>query len=713
MKNFRLVPNYERIPNFQDILGSYMSAQKAFAAGNHYVALLKARAEKETELEAASLIMCGATERGLNTLKPGTLPQEAYGHWCLGDKATATKVLKRHQGFESLISLLENPVINVFILYGPHTRHGVSGGRSEGFDIRSALVERDEHLSSLSEVVPPDFQPDAILILDIYGPRLPDDLYDFDGPIIILNYDFDFQLPHQYQDLKRADLVVVNTAYEHFFLDRIYDCPVSTFPAFKLNFNPLNFSKPSHVKDIDFLHTGLSFTPTMREKAQFLFRIAAVDNQELEIRIHHGYMEYEEYISHVLRTKFMPIVSRWYGAIQSRPMDAICNGSIALHGGEDVAIGLFEYGRLAIRQSSPSNLEDDINRYLATYPEDWKSYTKNHGIISTELNQIFLEPRERNTRFLKFCLFEVVRNGHCRKKHDDLRTTSVIGLKQCLSLAKYNKDNAHSLYSLAIYRAIEATLVKPLDEKWREIVKSIFSEASSHHPNSLALIFNYARFLWMVGEDTEAYEKFHNLLDGLHLHLFEPTRDQVWLIFFENASEMMPPEGYFIALTKDLAASDKNAKTARSVIGATALCYMALYQLQKENFREGLVFLDQALDLHPNHFPAARLRFKTLHTLGEDWKATSTAFDLAVNLYPPCLTDLLAFGVSAELAQNNEREALSLIKTWACFISRCTWQKESSPKIPEATWTTVRTFFHRLPEYLQAKLKERFPDALG
>ena len=139
---------------------------------------------------------------------------------------------------------------------------------------------------------------------------------------------------------------------------------------------------------------------------------------------------------------------------------------------------------------------------------------------------------------------------------------------------------------------------------------------------------------------------------------------------------------------------------------------MALYQLKKENLREGLLFLDQALEHYSDHFPAARLRFKALHALGEDWKATSKAFDLAVNLYPPCLTDLLAFGVSAELAQNNEMNALSLIKTWAYFITRCTWQKKSSPKIPEATWTTVRTFFHQLPEHLQVKLKEQFPKAL-
>jgi len=109
----RLRPNFERSPNLQDILDSYGSAKEALAAGNHYIALLKARNENQTEIENAALIMCGAIKRGIDGLNPGVLPQEAYGQWCLGNKLEAAKILGNYQGFKNLISLLKKPAIKL------------------------------------------------------------------------------------------------------------------------------------------------------------------------------------------------------------------------------------------------------------------------------------------------------------------------------------------------------------------------------------------------------------------------------------------------------------------------------------------------------------------------------------------------------------------------------------------------------------------------
>ena len=87
----------------------------------------------------------------------------------------------------------------------------------------------------------------------------------------------------------------------------------------------------------------------------------------------------------------------------------------------------------------------------------------------------------------------------------------------------------------------------------------------------------------------------------------------MWLKLFENASEMMPPQDYFLSVTNDIVSGDSNNKYGRAVIATTALSYMALHHLQKEDFKSGLEYLEKALDLYPNHFPAARLKFKALH----------------------------------------------------------------------------------------------------
>ena len=121
----RLRPNLGRSPTLQDILKSYNSAEEALAAGNHYIALLKARTENKHNIEHAALIMCGATKIGLNGLESGILPQEAYGQWCLGNKEAAKSILNNYQEFNYLKSLLEKPIIKILILFGPHTKQYV------------------------------------------------------------------------------------------------------------------------------------------------------------------------------------------------------------------------------------------------------------------------------------------------------------------------------------------------------------------------------------------------------------------------------------------------------------------------------------------------------------------------------------------------------------------------------------------------------------
>ena len=112
-----------------------------------------------------------------------------------------------------------------------------------------------------------------------------------------------------------------------------------------------------------------------------------------------------------------------------------------------------------------------------------------------------------------------------------------------------------------------------------------------------------------------------------------------------------------------------------------------------------------------DHFAAARLRFKARHADEAPYSEIAAAFDHAVRCYPPVLTELLPYAVSTELGANRHDEALALIKSWAYFITRCTWQDGKEPKIPEVTLKSVRAFYPKLPDHLQAALAKRFPSA--
>ena len=168
-----------------------------------------------------------------------------------------------------------------------------------------------------------------------------------------------------------------------------------------------------------------------------------------------------------------------------------------------------------------------------------------------------------------------------------------------------------------------------------------------------------------------------------------------------------------MALAEGMAKDDADDAGARNIIIATALTYLALRKLQLGDLDTGLKHLAQALDLFHNHFPAARLRYKALHASNSPYPELSSAFDHAVKCYPPVLTDLLPYAVSTELNKDRGKEALSLIKMWAYFITRCTWEASTEPEVPKATFKSVRALYSKLPEHLQVALAKRFPAEFG
>lgn len=717
----RLKPDFRRAFTLPEIVSSYPSADAALTAGNYYVALLKAQTEGDAEIAGAAMVMCGAIERGLKDLqaeeKLGQLSDrskniQAYGRWCRGDTNPP-----HFNGANGLNELLGKETINVLMLHGPHTRHGIPAADPAGFTLHSVSLDRDEAAARFEDLSPDGFSPDAVIVLDIYGSRLPDDLYDFDGPIIFLNYDFDFQIPHQYEDLERADLIVVNSAYEHILIDGIYPGPVAALPTHAVTFDQLKFSDPGGDKSLDFFHSGLSFTPIMREKAQFLFRLAIVDDADISMKIHHGFLSSAEYRENVSSAKYMPIHNgRMNGGITSRTMDAICNGSISWQVSGDCAIELLGAARPVVQQTDSTALEDGLRQSVADFDHQWAEIEDTRSQITNELVSLFDSLVEPESGFLKFCLFEAARrrgeDSAQPQRQSTRRLTGSGNLDDVMLAARRNDDRSHSYYCRATMASLQKIIKIPADEERKTHAELIFSEAFERYPDSVVLPFNHGRVLWAIDDRARSVDLLSRVVEGASSGRFDPRREEIWLHLFKGTAEMTPYQDYFMALSYDLAASRSDTPSARHIIAATAGAYVALDDLQNGNLAEGLNRLDQALNHHAEHFPAAKLRFKALHAMAEqgsgDWAEVAKAFDLAVNLYPPMLTELLPFGVSAELAQDDEAAALDLVKTWTYFATRVTWEKEDDHPIPALTWKCVGAFLGRLPAHLQDKLKDRY-----
>lgn len=704
----RFRPNYLRSPDLFEICAAYTSAHAAFDAGNYYVALLKAEDEGDREIAALSRLMCGNYAGGMAALTALEAPSEKVArfqslcHWIARDKTAAHSSLEEATD-TALINLIGKDDLHLLIICGPHTDRAVPDPAPPGFTLHTLCTNRDKKAPSLEAALPNDVEIDAVIVFDVYGPRLPDGLFELAAPIIFLPYDLDFQLHHQYDDLCRADLIVVNSAFEHAYADGLYPGPVTAYPAFGTAFANREIAEPAAEKDLDVIHTGLSFTPIMREKTQFLFRLAVLDDESLNIQIHHGFLDKADYLEKVRRAKFWPVCNgRSIGGLTDRVADGLSSGAVLFVPEDDVASRLLDQGSSAIVETPEANLESRFQQSLANWTSTWPELVQDWSEIAGELHELLGESTTRTEALFKYCLFEAARR-------QTEATAQTVGTKAAAM--------DHSRDCSGLFHLLSQTLQRPADQTLVDQAKATFDKAIALHPRSLTLPFNMGRTLWALGDRQTAIRLLQQAVDNSETGHFDPRHEDIWLHLFKGTNEMMPYEDYFMANALELSRGFTRAPTGRAVIAATAKTYLALNALQNNNFNEGHTLLDEALSDFPDHWPAAKLRCKTLYAMAEsgsqsDWDAVVAAFDHAVELYPPVISELVPFGISAELARGNEDGAAALAKTWAYFATRVTWEKDDDHPIPDATWKCVHALFDRLPDHLQRALQERYPGKL-
>ena len=196
-----LSPNFERRPSLDDIVEKYGSAKEAFERGNYYVSLIKAQKEDNSHIQAASAKMCGSRVTSLGITIEKDSIEDFFSKWCSENNEIKTHQISKDPRFAELANILSKRKINVFYFAGPHTEGAIPQTDLPDISIASKIVDRDEIVNSLADTLPKNWVPDVIIILDIYGHRLPNDLYTLKIPLIFVPYDFDFQLQKQFEDL--------------------------------------------------------------------------------------------------------------------------------------------------------------------------------------------------------------------------------------------------------------------------------------------------------------------------------------------------------------------------------------------------------------------------------------------------------------------------------------------------------------------------------
>lgn len=678
MSDFDLQPT--RVVGWDDLLEPYKSPAQALADGAHYIALRLAHEAGDSERFAAALVLCGWPERGLARMvgqkisDPLTYLHQAYGLWAVGriDEALRALELGPNEEAEAFRRLILRSRIPVLVIAGTHTSNGVPPQHLPPFEIRSRIVAEGEAASPLSEILADGFAPEMIVLVDVFRERVPAGVFEAGIPVVYFCYDSDYMMAAQTDDLARASLIVCAYAEEHDSLTRIHGARVAQLLTHDAHTDADRHHPHALSNDYDILHTGRSFTPLHRGKAQYLFALASLENAEARIRVEDVFYSFRSYRDGLTRARFVAIHERWNGGLQTRLVDAIACGAVPLLS-DAAAATLFL---------------DELGAGYA-FARDFGAATSvvHRADCAENVRQAFPRSPLRELRFLKFCAHQLLFAPAVRPPS-----------------RRPPGDPPHSRAYAAARNLMERFLKTPLDAAVRRDCAQALDEGLARFPDSVPLRFARGRFLWAIGARDRACADFAILAQTEAGGRFDPTREEIRLAFFRSPEELMPYDDFVRRLWRDMREGALGLAGARGLIAASAHCYLGLAELQVGRIAEGITALDTALRIYPGHFAAARLYAKALVAGGRPRAEILAAVERAVALYGPALSELLPYALAAA---EDEETALVWVRRWCHFIVRVKWARPEDHVVPDTTWLAVEPFLDRLAPGLAAAVRRR------
>jgi len=646
----------------------YSSAEEAFDAGNYAEAFLRSRAA--SPLRAMASIMCGAVAPGLAGLgAPGDDRARlcaAYGHWCLSNGEAALAQLAvidggdyaaAARGLEALLAASDIPVAVI-------TMPG--GGKAKGFAEASGF---DVSLVSLG---PEDFgfswpelwaksgggnDPALIIGLDAFGPYMPAGLGSQKAPVALWSSDVDFFLATRDHDHASADVITVNSASECAELAARYGGRVASFPGHD------NYAQNIHpgeagAGDLDVLFTGRAFAAYMRDKAQFLFALAASGDAGIRVQFLDGYLSEDDYAACLKGARLVPTLFRYPGGIQTRCVDALRAGARVLTNEAR------SFGDLLGAGTDP----------FVPVTDDWMADPET-GCGAADMDLVFWRSPGREERYLKFCLFQSLLAPKRAKPPQpsavpvELRGYEVVhGLRVYTRIANLNAASPKTAanYHYAAAAAFYAAVLAPEKTEFSDLALQFYGAGMEAFPQSLMLRFNGACVQWCLGHKNQASANFMTAIEAGSQLDFDAARDAPLSHRVRAISDLFPFGDYYGAA----AGHDGGGANPISILKSAAMTFLATDALGEGRLDQALELLGAASILFDRSAPVWRLTARARQAGGADAAHVRQAFYRAVNLYPGELPGLLKIGVEAELADGREANAADILAKWTRVASR-------------------------------------------
>lgn len=646
----------------------YSSAEEAFDAGNYAEAFL--RSDASVPVRAMASIMCGAVAPGLERLGAPEGDRArliaAYGYWCLGDGAAALAQLAGIDGGDygtatrKLEGLVAAPDLPVAVITMPDGGKAKGFAEASGFDVTLVSVGPEDFGISWPDLWAKNGgggDPALIVGIDAFGPYLPVGLASQGAPVALWSADVDFFLASRDHDHASADIITVNSASECAELAARYAGRVVSFPGHD---NYAQHIRPGEAgaEDVDVLFTGRAFASYMRDKAQFLFALAARDDPDIRMQFLDGYLSEDEYAARLKGACLVPTVWRYPGGIQTRCVDALRAGARVLTGEAR------SFGALLGAGADP----------FTPVADDWMVDPAGDE-AAADMDLVFWRSPGREERYLKFCLFQsLLAPKQPKPPAPDAVPVELRGYETGHGLRVYTRianlnaarPETAANYNYAAAAAFYAAILAPEKTEFADLALQFYGAGMEAFPKNLMLRFNGAAVQWCLGHKNHASANFMAAIESGSQLEFDAARDAPLSHRVRAISDLFPFGDYYGAAV----GHDGAGANPKSILKSAAMTFLASDALDEGRLDQALELLDAASILFDRSAPVWRLAARARTVAGSDAASVRQAFYRAVNIYPGELPGLLKIGIEAELADGRKIEAADILAKWVLVASR-------------------------------------------
>lgn len=692
------------------------SAEEALEHGNYPLAYAIAQSD---ETKICAEIMCGAIGAGLK--KFDSLADvsaearliQAYGLWCRKEDRASSDIaagldLKAAGELRQIVA----HGADVLIFTMPNADYSAY----EGFDdFRVQIIAMEPNtfgltMTELLAQLPSNFKPDLLLSLGAFGPYLPGGFHQAGIPTAFWVGDHDYFYGTRHGDLSQADIIIVNSAGEHQEISSLYDNRVAAFPGHEGYGRSADYPEDMGDRDFDILFTGRAFTPYMRDKAQFLFRLATLESDSANIQIRDGYLEEDDYVEALARAKHVPLYWRYAGGVQTRAIDALRQNTAVLSPENPLCAPLLggeAGGFLSLYGTEP---EQKAMSYIDGY-DQLSVHRTDHR---QNFVNLFLPSPEREKRFLKFCLLQTLLCKDHQKPEARSSATPVElrgydvehGVSVYTSIMKRNTEAADKTavhLNNAMAAIFYAAILVQNNQRLGELALELGQVGTESFPDCLALRFNAARAFWTFGQRDVAVDHFSYLVDHFDDLAFDPRLDALFSHRVRPLADMFSYGDFYAKVISD---QQMGSDTARRMILSGALTYLGLAAFEGGDLNEARNCYGRAIGLSQLNFPAHRLNAQAQCEAKDSAKDILSSFYRAVNLYPPLIDDLLEVGLKSEMAENNEKAAQEILRHWVLYQARVRQADGNYRPLNQSVLATVKENRYLMSDWIAGLFDE-------